>query len=931
MSGVRAAVKAAVDANGVSGISRVSYYVDPVGGNDSNDGLSEENAKATVASVLTAWDADDNSPSTVYLKRGTTLTESIVPSAAGINVDAYGSGALPFIDCSDAASTWAAHASEANVWEQAWTHEYDAGTGLLPVLEDGVQLPYVSSAANCSATPGSFYHATITAGTGPTTVMVHATGSGNPNSNGKTYRIPKRSFAVSLQEEGQIKNVVGARQVHKDGAIKSLNRSRLENVVSLCGHQHNTLIESGDTRKFISVGWVDHPGGSGPIVNYTGDDFSVGNTFSHTYSGSVSLDAEVDPAGAFYAHGTGETFPYTNPRLTKCFAYRCPPFTLTDATINGFVARDASFTLRTDGACTMDRVFVEISADDSFVGYRYFGDGAVWTDSAWIILGDTNANPTVQELSGDSVTLQNCLIYNADGRRQWLVSAGTGFGKTINKTIFWGAPTNTLHEAWGSNASVVADESIDQNLYYVAGASEIRIRVGGTLYTDLSTYQAASGHDANSAFLTDAQAATFWQGDPELGDFRVSHRATCTWGDGTVASTLPDGTLLTSLGVRNAPSAWESIPTTYAEALDFISGANGPWYGEAASDNTQDAPTIATQPDNASVGDGNEASFSVVAKGANLLSFQWQQSTDSGSSWANITGATSATYTFTAAESQDDYQYRCVVANAYGSDVSDAATLTISVAPGTATGGTVTEVNIGGTDYKVHTFTSSADFVVSGNSLDVEYLIVAGGGGTWSGRTGGGGAGGLLHNIGGTAATLTPGTYPVVVGAGAAIRSNGNNSTFNSLAAVGGGAGGNVNSNGVAGGSGGGGGGWSSNGTAVGGAATSGQGNAGGTSTRSISIAQAGAGGGGAGAVGQSITNDAGGGNGGDGLELNANGTPTYYAGGGGGGNAAAPDGTGGLGGGGNFGVNGTANTGGGGGGGDKQGGSGIVKVRYQI
>ncbi len=42
-----------------------------------------------------------------------------------------------------------------------------------------------------------------------------------------------------------------------------------------------------------------------------------------------------------------------------------------------------------------------------------------------------------------------------------------------------------------------------------------------------------------------------------------------------------------------------------------------------------------------------------------------------------------------------------------------------------ATGGTITES--GG--YRIHTFTSSGDFVVSGGSLNVEYLIVAGGGG----------------------------------------------------------------------------------------------------------------------------------------------------------------------------------------------------------
>jgi hypothetical protein len=51
-----------------------------------------------------------------------------------------------------------------------------------------------------------------------------------------------------------------------------------------------------------------------------------------------------------------------------------------------------------------------------------------------------------------------------------------------------------------------------------------------------------------------------------------------------------------------------------------------------------------------------------------------------------------------------------------------------------ATGGTVTDV--GG--YRIHTFTSSSDFVVTQGGV-VEYLIVAGGGGGGRGDNGSGG------------------------------------------------------------------------------------------------------------------------------------------------------------------------------------------------
>ena len=54
-------------------------------------------------------------------------------------------------------------------------------------------------------------------------------------------------------------------------------------------------------------------------------------------------------------------------------------------------------------------------------------------------------------------------------------------------------------------------------------------------------------------------------------------------------------------------------------------------------------------------------------------------------------------------------------------------------------------------------------------TIDTEYLVVAGGGSGGKGDAGGGGAGGHLTNFGGTAISLTPGvTYTATVGGGGA-------------------------------------------------------------------------------------------------------------------------------------------------------------------
>jgi hypothetical protein len=268
-----------------------------------------------------------------------------------------------------------------------------------------------------------------------------------------------------------------------------------------------------------------------------------------------------------------------------------------------------------------------------------------------------------------------------------------------------------------------------------------------------------------------------------------------------------------------------------------------------------------------------------------------------------------------------------------------------------ATGGTITDITVGNVNYRVHTFTSTGNFVVT-NGGPVEYFIVGGGGGGGrggGGNHGGGGAGGLLT----ASTTVTPQTYTVTVGAGGTFNAQGANSVFAGQTAVGGGFGGTGGGtfNGGAGGSGGGGGSTSPSPQGLGGAGTAGQGNAGGNGAQSPSFSCGG--GGGAGAVGGNGVASgvgAGAGSGGIGIQSSFNGTATYYAGGGGGaaGNfGGAVVGVGGLGGGGAGayaantypGTSGTTNTGGGGGGGTFNqsassglpGGSGIVMIRYVL
>ena len=303
----------------------------------------------------------------------------------------------------------------------------------------------------------------------------------------------------------------------------------------------------------------------------------------------------------------------------------------------------------------------------------------------------------------------------------------------------------------------------------------------------------------------------------------------------------------------------------------------------------------------------------------------------------------------------------------YNSDLNDWVGTPI---PGiVAVGGdSVYDLDIEGTIYRVHVFTSTGNstFNVSKGG-EVEYLIVAGGGGGGSKSLGtsggtaagaGGGAGGMITGT----TTVTPQSYTITVGAGGTgggptanggtggvNGTNGGNSVALGITATGGGYGrGNGNGQGGSGGSGGG-----SNGTGTtGGTGISGQGNDGGGAGHTTSgYPYPRAGGGGAGAKGGDANSSTGdGGKGGDGLVSFITGTSAWYAGGGGGAAYVGVGGQPGLGGGTKGGNPGeqninnpdaTPNTGGGGGGQGggsvnnngraSYGGSGIVVIRYPL
>jgi hypothetical protein len=307
-------------------------------------------------------------------------------------------------------------------------------------------------------------------------------------------------------------------------------------------------------------------------------------------------------------------------------------------------------------------------------------------------------------------------------------------------------------------------------------------------------------------------------------------------------------------------------------------------------------------------------------------------------------------------------------------DIQDSTAGVTGAAYITATGGTITTCG----DYKIHTFTADGTFCVSAANVpanaNVDYLVIAGGGGSPTGcYSGGAGAGGYRESYNpctsgtytasplasATSLTVSVQGYPITVGGGGTTSTtalSGSASIFSTITSTGGGHGGtNPPAPPQVGGSGGsgGGGGYTTHAITCGGSGNTPpvsppQGNPGGQGNALPSaLGSSGGGGGGAGAAGCNAPTQPIAGNGGTGVGTQINTSPSVgtpgpsgplrYFSGGGGGNAYGPSpATGGFGGGGaggggaTCGTAGTVNTGGGAGAKNTAGGSGIVIIRYK-
>ncbi len=122
------------------------------------------------------------------------------------------------------------------------------------------------------------------------------------------------------------------------------------------------------------------------------------------------------------------------------------------------------------------------------------------------------------------------------------------------------------------------------------------------------------------------------------------------------------------------------------------------WISESLLIVPATAPNIIQEPSNRSVMEGGSTSLTISATGSTPLSYRWQKNNVNLSNGGHYAGVTTNTLTITGADNTDVGSYRCVVTNAYGSDTSSVASLTLVVgcAPGNLVNADFESGNTGG-------------------------------------------------------------------------------------------------------------------------------------------------------------------------------------------------------------------------------------------
>jgi len=571
----------------IDGVSGASIYVDSVGGNDANSGLTSLLPKQTLAGARAiATGALD----VFYLKKGSTWRETLnLVLLTRPTVTTYGSGDAPIIDGSNVSTGWTVVSG--NVYEKSITHD-GSGSGRLTVYEDGVLMTRVADVAACEAAPGSFVKVLGSAGS-PVSVRIHATGGGDPDGNGKTYEVSVRTNGIYAADGAVVSGVQTQKAISNNGALDLVDAAGcyISQCLSAFGTKHHIGIGSGEIVDSISIygdAIITEEPSNNPFIAYLDD--GTGEEIVMERCGVIDT-----PSGtAFESHGNSNPLDHFTIRQSWMVNNVVGSAYVGESDVNeGNYFKNCLNLPFNIGTVTNLQSLMNSASNATTLGD--YGDLSV-TDSVMYCAERQNVGNFNELLrldgTGDAVIEQSAFA-GFTHQSAWMNNGAAG-SLTCNRTIFFGGvlpfwlPSGSTYVG---NYNVFYNTSIyDANQRFVAYTQD-----GGGILTTLAAWQSATGQDSQSVYVapadqTASNANAFWLGvssgdnnGPVDGDWRINPNARVySSADVAYIGTFPNGTLITTAGpqthwdwnlresVSGAPTAWPNVPDSLAEAKTYI-------------------------------------------------------------------------------------------------------------------------------------------------------------------------------------------------------------------------------------------------------------------------------------------------------------------------------------------------------------------------
>lgn len=241
---------------------------------------------------------------------------------------------------------------------------------------------------------------------------------------------------------------------------------------------------------------------------------------------------------------------------------------------------------------------------------------------------------------------------------QWQLNTGTGFANIAGATTASYTTAATTAAMNGYQYRVIATGQCGTT---TSAAATLTVNTAAAITTQPATQTVCAGTNATFSVTATGTGLTYvWEQSTDGGT---------TWAPAPGANT---GATYTVTGVTLAQN-------NYQYRVIINGTCPGTVTSSAASLVVGNAAAINTQPTSTAACVGSNATFTAVASGSSLT-YQWQVSTDGGTTWTNVASATSSTLTLTAVTAaMNGYQYRLNVFSCTPTPiVSNVVTLTVN-------------------------------------------------------------------------------------------------------------------------------------------------------------------------------------------------------------------------------------------------------------